>query len=61
MIDIRLLVTIGYLQMVPYDMNFLSGLVDQVGTKKRILANLKPSNRRSTPPTLQGFINSNVD
>ena len=39
-------------------MNFLEGLIYQIGTKKKNLTNFKPPNRRPTSPTIQGFIRS---
>ena len=55
MVCIRLLPAIGCLQPVPYYVNFLQGLINQFETQEWKLAHFKPSNWRSTSPTIQGL------
>ena len=58
MIDIRLLLTIGRLRLVCYDMEFIQSLMNQIGTQTRSLTHIKPPYKIPTPPTIQGFIGS---
>ena len=55
MICIRILLTISHLKSVPYDMNFLQSIINQIGTKKRRLTHFNLPYMRPTHHSIQRF------